>query len=338
MSDPLHTRALSVTLAAAPDGGLAARASLLDVRKVGVVPVGGDLGTPGIVHHMWLDASIDPVGPRLVSLAAHQPHVAFEPSALTGGESCRDPVARLSALEGVPLDGDFARRLSAAQGGARGCSHILTLAQVLVAAVSWALGAGGVGADARRRSGERVFRRDIVVDGGRRADGNLELVAQLTDLVCAPAPEVARPMERLAVLHEVRVWAPVEVASVTFGDLRAVERRRDAHTLDATAWADRAAQVAGVRGLSLFRGVSAAMMERLGADPADRALLDTCLMLAPTFIQVCAAMSEGWPARAAAADSVVGMGGLPDSCYMWRRDGALDRRRGPNDPVPTLGG
>jgi tetratricopeptide (TPR) repeat protein len=100
MSDPLPTRALAVTLAAAPDGGLAARASLLDVRKVGVVPVGGDLGTPGVVHHMWLDASIDPVGPRLVSLAAHQPSVAFEPSALTGGESCRDPVARRGAGPG----------------------------------------------------------------------------------------------------------------------------------------------------------------------------------------------------------------------------------------------
>ena len=37
-----------------------------------------------------------------------------------------------------------------------------------------------------------------------------------------------------------------------------------------------------------------------------------------------------------AADSVIGMGGLPDSCYMWRRGGALDRLRGPDDPLPTL--
>ena len=336
MSDPLHTRALSVTLAAAPGGALAARASLLDVRKVGVVPVGGDLATPGIVHHMWLDALLDPVGPRVVSLAAQQPNVAFEPSDLTGGESCRDPAARLSALEGATLDAEFARRLSSAQGGARGCSHILTLAQVLVAAVSWALGPGGVAAaDPRRRAGERVFRRDILLDGARRPDGDLELVAQLTDLACAPAAEVVRPMDRFAGLHEVRVWAPVEVATLTFGDLRAVERRRDARALADTAWGDRAARLAGLRGVSLFRGVSAAMMAQLG-DPADRALLDACLMLAPTFIQVCGAMSDAWLARAAAADSVIGMGGLPDSCYMWRRDGALDRLRGPNDPVPTL--
>lgn len=335
MSDPLHTRALSVTLAAAPRGLLTARATLLDVRKVGVVPVGGDLGTPGVVHHMWLDATIDPAGPHLVSLAAQQPNVAFEPSAITGGDSCRQPAARLSALAGAALDQEFARSLSAAQGGARGCSHLLTLVQVLVAAVAAALGGAAAGG-ARHRIGERVFRRDLLVDGARSADGALELVAQLTDLTCAPAGEVVRPMDRFAALHEVRVWAPVEIASLTFGALRAVERRRDRATLDATAWSDRAAPLAGLRGVSLFRGVSAAMMTQLGADPGDRVLLDACLMLAPTFIQVCGTMSDAWLARAAAADSLLGMGGLPDSCYMWRRGGALDRLRSANDPLPTL--
>jgi len=31
------------------------------------------------------------------------------------------------------------------------------------------------------------------------------------------------------------------------------------------------------------------------------------------------------------------MGGITDSCYMWRRGGALDRARTPNDPSPALG-
>lgn len=337
MSIPLHTRALSVLLTAAADGGLAALASLIDMRKSGVVPVGGDLGTPGLVHHMWLEALIDPSGPRLVSLAARQPNVAFEPSAFTDGESCRDPVERLAELEGARLDGDFARQLSAAQGGPRGCSHILTVAQVLVAAVTWALGAGGVAiADGRRRAGERVFRRDILVDGSRRPDGDLELIAQLTDLGFAPAPAIARPMERFAALHEVRVRAPIEVSTMCFGEVDASERRRDLGSLADVEWIDRTPRMAGLRGLTVFRGVSAALMERLGGESADRPLLDAALMLAPTFIQVCGAMSEAWPARAAAADSLIGMGGLPDSCYMWRRGGALDRRRGPDDPVPTL--
>ena len=336
MSLPLHTRALSVLLTAADGDVLAARATLFDMRKTGIVPVGGDLGTPGLVHHMWLDAAIDPRERRLVSLRAEQAKVAFEPSAFTFGESCRDTVVRLGQLEGARLDAGFARQLSAVQGGARGCSHLQTLAQVLAAAVTWAFDEGGVAVgDPRRRPGERVFRRDILVDGSRRESGDLELVAQLSDLTFAPAPEVAQPMQRFASLHEVRLRAPVEVATVSFGAVEAAERRRDPVSLDATEWNDRTARVAGLRGVTVFRGVSSALIAQLG-EPADRPLLDAALMLAPTFIQVCGAMSESWPARAAAADSLIGMSGLPDSCYMWRRGGALDRRRGPDDPVPTI--
>jgi hypothetical protein len=337
MSRPLHTRALSVLLTAADGGGLAARASLIDMRKTGVVPVGGDLGTPGLVHHMWLEAAIDPHGPYLRSPIARQPAVAFEPSAVTGGESCRDPVARLADLDGARLDGDFARRLSAAQGGPRGCSHILTIAQALAAAVTWALGDGGVAmTDPRRRAGERVFRRDILVDGSRSADGEIEVVAQLTDLAFAPSPSIVQPMQRFAALREVYLRAPIEVGTLSFGEMVARERRRTPESLAELEWIDRSARMGGLRGLTVFRGVSAALMERLGGDAADRPLLDAALMLAPTFIQMCGAMSDAWPARAAAADSVIGMGGLPDSCYMWRRGGALDRRRGADDPTPTL--
>jgi hypothetical protein len=38
------------------------------------------------------------------------------------------------------------------------------------------------------------------------------------------------------------------------------------------------------------------------------------------MIQCAAAMSEAWAALGA-------VGGIPDSCWMWRRDGALDRAR-----------
>ncbi|MDX2166499.1 MAG: DUF2889 domain-containing protein [Deltaproteobacteria bacterium] len=333
---PLHSRGLTVTLLARLDGQLDARAVLIDLRKRGLVPVGGDLGTPGIVHHMRLEAVIDPATRRLNAISAQQPNVAFEPGELTGGESCRDPIAAILGLEGATLDAGFARRLSAVFGGPRGCSHILTLAQVLAAATSWALDtAGEIVTATAWRPGERVFRRDLLVDGSQRADGDLDLAAQLTDLVFAPAPAVARPMDRFTTLHEVRVWAPVELATVSLGEVTAAERRRDKPALEAVDWADASPRLAGLAGLSLFRGISAALMARLSA-PADRPLLDAMLMLAPTFIQVCGAISEGWPARAAAADSILGMGGMPDSCFMWRKGGPLDRLRSPKDPIPTF--
>jgi hypothetical protein len=334
---PLHSRAVTVSLAQADAGLLDASAVLLDLRKRGFVPVGGDLGTPGIVHHMLLDAVVDPALPAVRSITARQPSVAFEPSALTAGESCRDPVDRVAQLAGAPLDLEFPRRLSAALGGALGCSHILTLAQQLGSASAWALASAAprlVGP--ARRPGERLFRRDIAVDGHRLAGGDLEFAVQLTDLYFAPAPPLARPMDRFAAVHELRVWAHVAIDGVVLRELRAAERRRTRAELAAEAWTDRSARAGAAAGLSLFRGVSAALLERLGDAPADRPLLDALLMIAPTFIQVCAALSEQWPAAADRTASLVGMGGIPDSCYMWRRGGALDRARTPDDPAPLL--
>ena len=50
-------------------------------------------------------------------------------------------------------------------------------------------------------------------------------------------------------------------------------------------------------------------------------------MLAPTLVQCLAALADRLVA-AGANRSLAGLGGLPDSCYMWRRDGALARGRG----------
>jgi hypothetical protein len=41
---------------------------------------------------MCLRGVIEPATLVLESIAAEQPSVAFEPSALAGGESCRDPI------------------------------------------------------------------------------------------------------------------------------------------------------------------------------------------------------------------------------------------------------
>src|SRR5262245_52618545 len=120
---PLHTRALSIALTERADGKLDVASYVLDLRKRGFVPVAGDLQTSGIVHHMRLDGIVDPQSRVLERIEASQPSVAFEPSALSRGESCRDPIARIGEVMGAALDSDFSRRAGAAIGGPRGCSH-----------------------------------------------------------------------------------------------------------------------------------------------------------------------------------------------------------------------
>jgi len=100
---PLHSRALSVTLTQGQDGTFDVTAHLLDLRKRGVVPVAGDLQPAGVIHHMQLSVVVDPRTRTLRLISAAQPAVAFEASATTEGESCRDPIGRVVALDGVPL-------------------------------------------------------------------------------------------------------------------------------------------------------------------------------------------------------------------------------------------
>lgn len=331
---PLHSRALSITLVQRDDGRLDVAGSLLDLRKRGFVPVGGDLQPSGIVHHMLLDGVVDPATRVLDALATRQPAVAFEPSALTGGESCRDLAARVDGLAGTPLDAGFARRLSEEIGGPRGCSHVLTLAQLLGSSVAWALARDHAlhGPTPARPAGQRVFRRDIVVDGIEALDGTLLLALQLTDVHAAPTPEPARPMDRFAGCLEVRALGRVDMGAYALDGVRVGERRRWGRDLEAP-WVDRPDVAAVADGLSLGRGVSQTLMARLGGTPDDQPVVDALLMLAPTLIQVFAAMSDAWPTLARDAGWMVGMGGRADSCWMWRRGGALAGARTPDDPT-----
>src|SRR5436309_3006140 len=326
---PLHTRALSVVLTARADGKLDVHGTVLDLRKRGFVPVAGDLQGAGVIHDMRLAGTIDPASATLAGLTAEQRSVAFEPSAVTGGESCRDPIDRIAALAGTRLDDGWARRLGDAIGGPRGRSPPPTLRHLLGSSAAWALERGTAlhGARPARPAGQRVFQAPVLIDGHEREAARVQLSAQTSDLHFAPAGAVARPMDRFAEQLEVRLVAEVEFPTLTVGRLEAAERRRGAADLERAAWRDRSGAIAWLIGRRLGAGVTAELLTRLGAVPDDRPLLDTLLMLAPALVQCAAAMSHAWPLAFRTDPSVVAMGGLTDSCYMWRQGGGLDRAR-----------
>jgi hypothetical protein len=326
---PLHTRALAVTLAQGPDARLDARAYVLDVRKRGFVPVAGDLQGSGIIHHMTLAGVVDPATATLERVTAAQPSVAFEPTAVTEGESCRDPIRRIEALAGTALDAGYARRLAAEIGGPRGCSHVLTLGHFLGASVAWSLERDRElhGSAPVRPLAQRVFRRDLVVDGHERATGRIELAAQLTELHFAPSSPLAMPMDRFALEVEIRARVEVGIPSFVLETVDVAERRRGIADLAHAEWRPRTEATSWLAGQRLGPGITAEILRRVGPEPDDRPLTDVLLMLAPTLIQCSAALSDTWPLAAQENPTLVGIGGLPDSCYMWREGGALLRAR-----------
>jgi len=324
---PLHTRSLSVALMADEPPRVAFAAYVLDLRKRGFAPVGGDLQGTGIIHHMRLDGVIDRATGRIERISAQMPAIAFEASAATGGESCRDLIGRVDHLAGTVLDDAYARGVGAEIGGTRGCSHILTLAHLLGPTARWAFAVDERlhGASAARRAGERIFRRDVTIDGYEPAFGEIALTLQLNDVHFAPAPALAEPMQRFGAQTEITASAAVRMMDLTVQGVSVHERRRTASTFASADWQARDDAAAPLTGQSLRAGVSGRLLAHF-ADPGDDApLRDALLQLAPAIIQ-CFAALDIWAMRQD-GNAVAETGGLPDSCYMWRRDGALVKTR-----------
>jgi hypothetical protein len=329
--DPLHTRLLTLDVRRAEGERLAVRGEVLDLRKRGLVPVPGALQLPGVIHRMELEALVEPRERRFERVEARQPVVAFEASEDSGGESCRDSAGALQALVGARLDAAFLGRLSGAYGGPRGCTHLLTLARLLASGTARALDQEQAFAGAARSAGERVFRRVLALDGFELPAGAMQLVVQLSDVQLRPRAEGAEsPLDFLARQTELRVVATLDLATTMLRELRAEERTRTRAELTSVGFSDRSGELQELVGRPLMAGFGAELVRRFAADPASGPLLDALLNLAPGYVQCVAAVRDlflpGGPAAAS-------LGARPDSCFMWRRGGALEAVRAARERV-----
>ncbi len=315
---PIHTRALSVVVGLDAQG-VAVSADLLDLRKRGFTPVGTEVQGAGIIHQMGLDAHL--AGGIITRLAARQPVVAFEASAATRGESCRTVVMRLAALVGMPCDDSAPLR--EVLGGALGCSHLLASAQLLCATAAAYAGAADAAAAAAPVHAT-LLRRDLVFDGHEREDGRLAVGVQLSDLHTAPAAAGARPMARFAAHDELRLSIVLEGWPARLVALSGAERRRSAAQFATAPWVDLAAPLAPLTGVTLGKGSAQTLRQAAAGRPALQAALQ---QLGPALIQCRASFPDKWLNVAATADAHPGLIGIADSCYMWRRGGALQQLR-----------
>ncbi|MAE94659.1 MAG: hypothetical protein CL910_08370 [Deltaproteobacteria bacterium] len=339
---PLHTRTLVIDVLREDAQTVRAEGQILDLRKCAFVPTGGDLQTAGFIHQMKITTWCHPEERVIQRLETAQPHIAYDPHESTAGECCRDPAPRLQQLVGTRFDRGFAKRLSQAFGGPLGCSHLLTLGQLMGHAIppgldrETGIAPGGL---AVRQDGERLFKRTLVVDGCADGEDRLEVGVQQAEFHMRPRIEVSSLLERLAHQHEVHVHGRVDLGPLVFTAIDAAERIRTGETLFEEAWSERSAEVSSLVGFSALRGLSGELFRLLGAD-ADRAmLLDALLNVAPGLIQCLAATSGRWMARMAEAmrrgsarpvlAEAGGMasGGFPDSCFMWRSEGPLQKAR-----------
>ncbi len=337
---PLHTRSLTTVATMRADGRLQVRGDVNDLRKCGFIPMTSALQPAGIIHQMSIDLVVDPATRRIDALTTDQPFVAVEPSPVTGGECCRDTGPKLEVLTGEVLDAGFAKKLSAAFGGPRGCSHMLTLFQLMASVVPRALDREEAlvrDLGRARKADEKLFWCSTFLDGYEAEAGDIELAVQMHEFHGRPVEEVESPLDRFQRHDEVRVFAHVELPSMQIRELKAFERVREAETLASAEWRDRGELVAGIAGAPIVPGLAGRVFQALAEVDDAPGLRDALLQLAPGQIQVMAAITDRWFARARDQGTakmtgddgpLVGtVGGMADSCWMWRADGPLGRAR-----------
>jgi len=332
--EPIHTRTQSVAVTLRGDGRLEARAALLDLRTRGFLPVGGSMQGMGIIHHMELGWVVDPRTGVVASFHPAQPTVAFEAGPETAGESCRDPIDRVAALRNVPLGDGFAGRLRERIGGALGCSHLVTLSLFMDAAVRAGV-ARQRALDPARFDGApgTLFRRDLVFDAHAPDDERVSVAMRLGDLHWNAAPPTALAPARFAFHHELDARVDAHLWPGTLVAIRGRERLRTADRFADVPWTDRTPVLAALDGLGLARGAAGEIMRRLGDDPDVAPWRDALLMLAPALVQCRAAHPDAWHEKVRATERHPGLTAIPDSCYMWRRGGALERLRAAHGAV-----
>lgn len=327
---PLHTRSLTVAISRASDSLWRARGDVIDLRKTGFVTTHHDIQPSGIIHSMNITLDFDPATMRIESVAVDQPHIAFDPSPESGGECCRDPAPRLVDFEGDHLDPGFTKRLGAKFGGPLGCSHLLTLFQLMASTVPL-----GVAEEQQRAAREHkearhygpFFRRNLFIDGHLRGDNRIDCGIQLADTHTRPIEPGEAFVKQLESSHEWKLLATVDRKRFLIDSLSAKERFRRSNTLSSAAWEDHSALVSELAGSPILPGLAGRIFRLLPEAASSSSLRDSLLQLAPGFLQVIAALMDETTRERAENAKEAGdadtasanvFGGSSNSCYMWR--------------------
>ncbi len=361
---PLHTRSLTVIVSRESDSCWHARGDVIDLRKHSFVPLVDDIQPAGVIHMMSIDFDFDPDSLRIDGIQIEQPFVAIESSEATGGDCCRDPAPRLLELNGETLGPAFIKRLSGQFGGPLGCSHLLTLFQLMSSTIPRAVGLeqSRTRREGRKQpDGTRFFRRSLFVDGHEGDGRTIEVALQLTDTHTRPIDPRERSITRLEISHEVKAAVGIDRKRFKIQSINVRERKRSFETLSAARWESLDEDVENLNGKPLIPGMAHRVFELLSDDPSQQPVRDTLLQLAPGFIQIAAAlMDEHFERQGAATPSerpaegtsdastrrgdepankpaVAAIGGNLNSCYMWREDGYVAKTWGAvrSDSNPT---
>jgi hypothetical protein len=289
VGDLIHVRTIEVEVDPEQDGRREARGRLCDRRHQGHTYTGSQVIGPGVVHDMSARLTLDVRNGVIASAGSNMDRAAFDGSPETRFESCRDILSNVAQIAGTGLDGDVAGAIRRAIGRERGCYHLTNL-WLAIAAVANRL--------ARTRIDPTAgLRRSLELTASEGENGWVRFAGNLTD---AGQGETRRASLGFGIDPARYLLEEVAAAGAP-----------DRHPLPAA--------VAALERLSLTAGFARAAVERLGAMPDAREILDLALGLNAIVTQ---GMLLGEPPVATTTREPTTR--AAGTCYMWRAGGPVE--------------
>jgi hypothetical protein len=292
--DPVHTRDIVITAAAAAGGARRIQGRVIDLRHRATTWVGRLATRPGVVHDMSAEMVVDGED-RVAHAAGAMARAAFTPSAETGFEGCRDILGNVAALAGARVGQDLQRDIGAAIGGRRGCYHLTTLVRAMASVAAH----------------PRIEERRLRVAAWRRGGEAAVIEADLADAGAGRGSPGRAELARARLAFEVAVGDPRPHA------LRA------AHRVTADDGSERccdrsAATTAAIAALPLLPGFGRMLAAHTAGEGTCAALVELAFAVSGVASQILLHLE--WPEVV----TLAGAGGrAANTCVMWRDGGPL---------------
>ena len=318
MLTPLHTRMISLRLTWGEPGALHAEGRIFDLRKRGIVPLGGKLKGPGVVHDMAVSLDLDVADLRITRIEPAMRAFPFAPSPATRGEGCPDRLPDVQCLVGVSLREGYGTAVTGRVGGPLGCFHIFTLLRLIGPTIESVV--------ARERTlarsgppGSTVFSRSVVMDGLKGEDLSIVLRGTLFDLYYRPGADALPLEEELEASFEASADLQVDVPGIAISTSQGRVRRGGPSVERVGTW-EPVPLVGDLVGRQMLKGYTAQVQEVFAGREDVEPLQHLLFMLAPTLMQCFPSLAEELELRPRRAEATHG---AVDSCHMWRAGGPL---------------
>jgi len=305
--DPVHTRYVTIDGGAVGDRERRVRGRLRDLRHRGTTWVGELATRPGLVHDMSAELAVDERG-RVTHAAGAMERPAFEASATTGFESCRDILANVAKLAGGVVDTSMHETIGTTIAGPRGCYHLTTLVRAMAPVAA----RPAIRQRRMRIEGWRRGEREMIVDArledfGARGDDGADGAHAGT-----PRRSTHAAARRLA---RTRLRFAITVDDPRPHDLLAAHRFADADGQERGCSRSRAT-AAMLAGVPLLPGFARALGDHVAGGSGCGSLVELAFAVSAVASQIL--LHLAWPA-------VAGTGGrAANTCVMWRTGGPLE--------------